>query len=686
MIGAAVIVLMALAVLWLAGGAREITVLDWRFPLPTARSAVAQLVVGAVDIAAAAGALYVLLPPDVAPGFGVFLLIFVAAILASVVSHAPGGLGVLEATVMLGLGAGARPDIAAALIVFRVVYYVLPLGLAALALLVFEGYRARAAVGGVANRTFALTRRIVPPVVATLVFLGGVLLLLSGNTPTVEERAGFLADLVPLPFVEASHLIASLIGLLLIVLARGLYRRLALARTIAIVLLLAGAAFSLAKGLDWEEAAVLLAMAAVLVLYRNAFYRKGDWRSFRPNPTWIGLMAIVLLCATLVGFLAYRHVEYQSALWWQFSWDGDAPRFLRATLALTVVAAAIAVDALINRPTPPKMDRTAPVPDAVRRILQTCSGTQPSAALLGDKLFMVSDDGAAFLMYAISGRSWVTMGDPVGDPRAGRAMIWRFVEAADRAGARPVFYAIQPEFLTAYLDMNLAILKIGEVARVDLAGFSLAGAARQPLRYAQGRASREGMAFSVVPKSEVPQCLRDLRAVSDAWLVSKAGHEKGFSLGRFDDAYISEFDCAVLRKDGEIVAFANLWRSGDGQEVSIDLMRYRPGVSKVMMEALFAHLLVYGKEQGYRWFNLGAAPLAGLSDHPLASTWSRIGTFIYKRGDEFYNFEGLRAFKQKFDPVWTPQYLACRGGLALPQALVDITSLISGSPIGIFKR
>ena len=74
------------------------------------------------------------------------------------------------------------------------------------------------------------------------------------------------------------------------------------------------------------------------------------------------------------------------------------------------------------------------------------------------------------------------------------------------------------------------------------------------------------------------------------------------------------------------------------------------------------------------------------SDHPLASTWNRVGTFIYKRGDEFYNFEGLRAFKQKFEPVWTPQYLACPRGLALPQVLIEVTSLISGSPMGIFKR
>lgn len=115
-------------------------------------------------------------------------------------------------------------------------------------------------------------------------------------------------------------------------------------------------------------------------------------------------------------------------------------------------------------------------------------------------------------------------------------------------------------------------------------------------------------------------------------------------------------------------------------------MRHVPEAPNVVMDALFAQLLLCGQAEGYRWFNLGAAPLAGLTDHPLASTWNRIGTLIYRRGDEFFNFEGLRDFKQKFDPVWTPQYLACHGGLTLPHALMDVATLISGSPIEVLKR
>lgn len=680
----AVLIALAFGIYWLAGGRREVNLLKWRFPLPSARNAIAQIAIGAVDIGAAAAALFVLLPTDVAPGFAVFLVLFVAAISFGIVSHAPGGLGIVEATILIGLGAGTRPDVLAALVVFRVIYYLIPLALACAALLVFEinRLRARAQARG---RTFAVARRIVPPIAATLVFLGGIVLLLSGNTPAVGHRTDLLSNVLPLPFAEASHLLASLVGLLLIILARGLNRRIAFARVAAIALLVAGAAFSLLKGLDWEEALILLSVAGILYFNGSAFYRKGDWRAFRPNRTWLALVGVALASLTLIGFLAFRHVEYQSDLWWQFAWDGDAPRFLRATLALTILAAAIAIDALIHRPQAPSAGR-AQIPAAVRKILTTISSTTPNVALLGDKSFLISADEKAFVMFGVAGRSWITLGEPVGEPVSSRKLVWQFAEAADRAGARAVFYSITPDNLPAYLDLGLAILKIGEVARVELATFSLEGPARHDFRYAEKRAGREGITFSVIPKADVPAALAELKAVSDAWLETKNGREKGFSLGRFDNDYIAEFDCAVLKKEGAIVAFANLWRSGDKTELSIDLMRYRAGVSKVLMDALFAHLLLYAKAEGYRWFNLGAAPLAGLADHPLASTWNRVGTFIYRRGDEFYNFEGLRAFKQKFEPVWTPQYLACPGGLAMPQALLDVTSLISGSPIGLLKR
>jgi phosphatidylglycerol lysyltransferase len=97
--------------------------------------------------------------------------------------------------------------------------------------------------------------------------------------------------------------------------------------------------------------------------------------------------------------------------------------------------------------------------------------------------------------------------------------------------------------------------------------------------------------------------------------------------------------------------------------------------------------MLYGKARGYRWLNLGAAPLAGLATRPLAPLWNRVGALIFRHGEKFYPFEGLRSFKEKFHPVWQPQYLACRGGATtLAQVLVDIAALVAGGRIDIIRK
>lgn len=685
-LGLALVAAVGAAVVWLWRSEREIPFGGWRLPLPNGVNALFQVAVGAIDIAAAAAALYVLLPADILPGLPAFLVLFIAAFALGTVSHVPAGLGVLEATIIISLGATNRPDVIAGLLVFRVIYFGLPFLLSCAAFAVFEAWRARKGIAGVSASALRLVRPIAPTVLAAFVFIGGAVLVFSSNLP--DTGGTLIADVergLPLPFSEGSHLLASLVGLFLIVLARGLFMRIALARSAAIVLLLCAAVFSLAKGLDWEEAVVLVGIASALAIFGDSFYRRADWRSLRPSPRWLSLVAITLISLTFIGSLAYRGGDADIELWWQFAWQGDASRFVRATFAIAIAASAIALDALINRPVRPHSE-TSPIPDPVRSILARCPTTQPMVALLGDKRFLVDDAGSAFLMYGISGRSWITMGDPVGDRTAGRELIWRFAEMVDRAGGRPVFYAVASDLLPDYIDLGLTILKVGEEAKVDLTALSLDTAKLRDLRRANHRAERDGLEFAVIPRADVPARIAELRAVSDAWLSTKHAREKGFSLGRFEADYIREFDCAVILKRSEVVAFANIWRGADKYEISPDLMRYRSGVSNVVMETLFVGLMKYGKAQGYQWFNLGSVPFSGLSNRPLASSWNRAGSFVYRHADNFYNFEGLRAFKEKFSPVWKPQYLACHSGLALPRVLLDIASLTAGGTIAIVRR
>jgi phosphatidylglycerol lysyltransferase len=289
-------------------------------------------------------------------------------------------------------------------------------------------------------------------------------------------------------------------------------------------------------------------------------------------------------------------------------------------------------------------------------------------------------------MYQIAGHSWVALGDPVGSKDGAEELVWRLREISDHHGGDTVFYQVGPERLALYADLGLAALKIGEEARVPLAEFSLEGPTRADLRQSHRRAQREGVSFEVVPPSGVAALLPTLQRISDAWLAAKSTGEKRFSVGAFSTEYLQQFPLAVVRAAGVPVAFANLWTTDTKAELSVDLMRFGTDAPRGSMDFLFTELMLWGRAQGFHWFNLGMAPLSGLESHPLAPAWHRVGNFVFRQGEHFYNFEGLRRYKGKFDPQWEPRYLVARGGLALPRVLIDVSVLIAGGVKELFAR
>ncbi|WOI57987.1 bifunctional lysylphosphatidylglycerol flippase/synthetase MprF [Palleronia sp. LCG004] len=684
LLGVATLLIIGAVIGWLWRGPRALRLREWEFRLPSGRMTLVLAALSAIDLVTAAAVIWVLLPADLGVGPAQVFVVFLAAISLGTASHAPGGIGVFEATMIAGLGAGGRADVLAALVLYRVIYYLVPFLCAVLGLAAVWGGARRESAGRIAGRGYRLALPIVPPLAAAMATLGGIVLLVSGSLPAVRWRISTLGDLLPLGVIEASHLIGSVVGVLLLVLARGLWRRLHRAWAAVTALLILGAVLSLAKGLDWEEALILLSLAGAMALFRPAFYRRGAG-SLRLTARWLVSLVVLLGVVLWIGLFAYSNVDYRDALWWEVALSGDASRYLRASLVAAVTLGCVAFAQLVWRDT--RRIVPEPIPDAVRRLVAESPVAEPNIDLLGDKAFLVDPEGRAFLAYADTGRALISKGDPVGDREAGRALLWQLREQADRMGRLCAFYAVSPDWLPAYIDLGLDILKIGELARVDLSGFGLEGKARKDLRYYIGRAKREGFDFEIVPRDRVPAEMEALRAVSEAWRRDKPGGEKGFTMGRFDPEYLSNFDHAVFRdrETGRIAAFANIMRGAEGEEVSVDLMRYDPEAKGVSMDALFGELMLWAKAEGYRWFSLGSVPFAGLEARPLAPLWARLGGFVYTHGERIYGFEGLHGFKTKFDPVWTGNYLAAPGGISAARILYDVNVLVSGGIRGLMK-
>lgn len=652
--------------------------LGWRLNLPAPQQTLAQMLVAATELSCAAATLYILLPADSAIAFPAFVAAYGLAIAVSVVSHAPGGLGVFEAMMLTGIPHGDRAELAGALVAFRTVYYLLPLLLAVVLAAGREGWRLRHPIGRAVAEFQSISHALAPSLISALVFAGGVVLLISAALPAEHYRLALLGTILPLAFVEASHLASMLAGTALMFLAAGLYRRLDGAFIAVRAWLVAGMLFSLIKGIDYEEAIALGVIMLVLQWTRKAFYRRTALTSDIFSPGWLVACSGGVLVSLTIGLFAYQHVDYSPGLLMDFALHGNAARFLRGELAAAGFSAALIVRQLLAPPRQVHADRSLSA-EVIAAALGQVERSDAMLAFTGDKRFIVSDNQQAFLAYGVQGHSWVAMGNPVGCAEDWPDLMWDFRARADAEQGRAIFYQITTECLPIAIDMGLSIIKYGEEARIRLDRFTLEGPQAKSLRYALRRGEAAGARVLILKPPYDAETFARLKAVSDEWLATRGRHEKAFSLGWFDVDYLNRCDCAVVVEGGEITAFANLWAMPNREELSVDLMRHRTALSYSAMDLLFTRLILRGKEAGYRWFSLGIAPLSGLDARRLAPLWAHAGNLIFTRGERLYGFEGLRFYKDKFAPEWMPRFIAASGDFALARGLVDLNMLISGA-------
>jgi phosphatidylglycerol lysyltransferase len=470
------------------------------------------------------------------------------------------------------------------------------------------------------------------------------------------------------------------VGVALLLAARGLQMRLAAAWRASVLLLAAGIALSLLKGLDWEEATMLAVALAAVLPSRRRFHRRARLLDEPFTPGWVAAVGVVAVAAVGIGLFAYKQqLEYDPALWWSFAEHADAPRFLRATLGVALVLAGYGIAHLLHPGPPEPRPPPAAELDDARRIVALHPRAGANAALLGDKALLFNPQRTAFLAYGTTRRGWVALGDPVGSPAEREELAWRFREEADRHGAWSAFHQVGDGTLATYVEMGLTVVTLGEEAVVPLDTFSLEDDARGRLRHTVDELRGRGVTAEVVPPQAVPALLPELKAVSDAWLARRSAREKGFSMGRFDPAYLASFPHAVVRVQGKVVAFATVWSGAPGTELAVDLLRYSREAPPNVVDFLFVELILWAKAQGWRELNLGMAPLPEAADREPAPSWNRLGALVFRHGEHFSSFQRLRRYKEKFGAAWRPRYLAVPANPPLPRVVVGIAGLITGS-------
>lgn len=531
---------------------------------------------------------------------------------------------------------------------------------------------------------------------AILVALMGVVNVLSAVTPSLADRLKLIEQYSPLEVRHGGHLTAALAGFALLVLAGNLARRKRVAWVLTLIVLGISAISHLIKGLDYEEAFLAGSLIVMLFLMRARFHARSDVPSIQQGArVLVGAFFFTLVYGVTGFYLLDRHYSVNFGFWEavrqtvvmfsEFYDPGLEPitRFGRFFADSIYVVGAVTfgyAGIMLLRPVFFRDPATSVEREHARNIIENFGKSSLARLLLLDDKRYFFTSGGSVIGYALSGRAAVTLGDPVGPVEDLLPSIEAFASLCQRNDWMPVFYQTLDETRQAYKTQGFDTLCIGHEGIVDLKSFTIEGKEGKSLRTPFNKLKNAGFQFRVHEPPLSDKLLWDIRAISDEWLTMMHGSEKRFSLGWFDDEYIRNSRIAAVHApQGWISAFANFIPEYQRNELTIDLMRRRHAIENGTMEFLFASMFQWARERGYDSFNLGLSALSGVGEKQNDPAIEKVMHFVYEHVNQFYNFKGLHAFKEKFHPQWSPRYLIYDGTANLTTAFMAVTRASTGS-------
>ncbi len=290
--------------------------------------------------------------------------------------------------------------------------------------------------------------------------------------------------------------------------------------------------------------------------------------------------------------------------------------------------------------------------------------------LLPDKSYFFASEGSAFIGYRVVGHTAVALGEPIGEPDARARVVSEFAEFCDRNGWAFCFHQVTATGSEELAKAGMQSVKIGEEAIVDCRTFSLAGKSFKHMRNTINRLTQSGCRIEFIAPPISSALLSEIEEVSELWLHDGGHRERAFTLGAFSEDYAVNSQFALVRSaTGRLEAFVNIIPSYRSPIGNFDMMRRRPDSPDGVMDLLMVYLVERFRDENFEGLTLGMAPLANLEGSGLVPSALRL---LYARGNEMFNFAGLRTFKDKWHPRWEPLYLCYRTDLQLPSLALAV--------------
>ncbi len=517
-----------------------------------------------------------------------------------------------------------------------------------------------------------LLMRVLP---AFLLFILGIINIVSVLTPAISSRLSMLKDFLPVNAIDASNYFVFTAGLFLLVTAAFMLKGLRSVWWFAVFLSLGSLIGNLTKAFDYEEATVSLVVFAILIVTQKEYNIKGN-----PKLRFVGIQTSLLsiLAVMVYGvigfyFLNKRHfnmefnflqsVKYTIANYFLVGSSDLHPvgHFARDFLFSINICGFLTLSFLVYTLIRPYVFRNTPSLEETERARILLEKYGRSALdffkIYPDKLFFFAEDLSAFLAYRISRNFAVALEDPVAATDVERTTCIRSFETfCYDNGLKNIYYRVPESSLPLYKKMGKKAMLLGQEGVVDLNTFSLEGGQRRSLRNALNKVIASGYHSSIHEPPQKDGLLQKLKSVSNEWLEETGRSELIFSQGMFKWEELKQQTLITVENSEEmIVAFLNIIPDFVNNEGTYDLIRKTSVAPNGIMDFLIIELFKYLKAKDYGFVNLGFAPMSGLIDPQNFP--ERSMKFAYEKIHSFSHYRGLRDFKEKFSPVWSNRYL-----------------------------
>lgn len=638
----------------------------WTITFPNIKITLWQMLLATADWVIASCTLFVLLPAGEIP-YITLLQIFLVAQMLGILSQVPGGMGVFETAIVMMLPEATQSSyVMGALLAYRAIFYFFPLGIALLLLASHEFFRAKKRFKVLARFYGGRMASLIPQALSVSVFIGGTIILFSGVTDVSSSIIQRLNNYISPIILDFLHFAVSVIGIILLFISRGLILRIKKAHTIAVILLSLLFPLALINGYGHEKIIFLLVLLSLIIPAKKYFYRDLNLISVKLNMLWFSLISAVFIASTWLCFFVYRPDFY--------SWDkfinilfsaSDAGRSLRICIGIIITIAIVIVVETWKRY---KYKQSSIDLNNIKKISDSSIYVYGNYAFENKNLFDMNT--GSFIMYSQINNNAIVFGDPVGNIKTGKELIWSFKEMTDLKGITPIFVYLGYKNLKIYDDIGLDIASFGVDANISLSNFSQDTKELSDMKQLSEKLDESGYSFEIVDKNEFIKNKKYIGFVDYQW-------EKDFGNLKnkmFDISVNSANKYIIIKKDNFISAYAYLLLSNHGYEVFVSNVRYITDCHKEILQYILFKAVIWAKQNDYKWFNLGLTP----SDEVIIDENFNSKARIFVFAEHFkYDMSALKEFKSKFNPVWKKKYVAFYTGKNMINFLKDFLYIYS---------